>query len=133
MSKKTFATIGTIVSILLVIVGLLVLFGVFGGAARYPNSAPYSYDSGYATFGGDFYTYVVNNAGEAASASRTAAINTMELCNLMRNVGGILLISFGLFGFCGFGILRRVFTLPAEQPEPTTEEPSAICSTEEEQ
>ena len=105
MSKQTFATLGMVFSAVLVLCSILVFIGVMGGEASYPGSAPYSYDSGYATFGGDFYTYVSNNAAEAASASRTAANNVRELCDLMKNVCGLFLLGFGLLGFCHFGIV----------------------------
>lgn len=106
MSKKTLATLGMIVSMILVLFAALVFTGELGGDANYPSTAPYGYDSGYATFGGDFYTYASNNAAEAASASRTAAANIRELCNLMKNVCGCFLMGFGLMGFCHFGIIR---------------------------
>ena len=106
MSKKTFATLGMIVSVVLVLVSILIFTGVMGGDADYPGSASYSYDSGYASFGADFYTYVSNNAAEAASASRTAANNVRELCDLMKNVCGSFMLGFGLLGFAYFGIVR---------------------------
>lgn len=106
MSKKTFATLGMIFSAVIVLASILVFAGALGGDADYPSSAPYSYDSGYASFGADFYTYVSNNTAEAASASRTAANNVRELCDLMRNVCGCFLMGFGLLGICHFGIVR---------------------------
>ena len=60
MNKKTFSTLGMIFSAVIVFLGILVLAGALGGDASYPNSASYLYDSGYATFGGDFYTFVNN-------------------------------------------------------------------------
>ena len=106
MNKKLLATLGMVFSAVLVLASILVFAGAMGGDANYPSSAPYSYDSGYASFGADFYTYVSNNAGEAASASRTAANNVRELCELMKNVCGCFLLGFGLLGFCHFGIVR---------------------------
>ena len=140
MNKKVFATIGMIVSIVIVVMGVLVMTGAMGGNANYPSSAPYSYDSGYATFGGDFYTYVNNNASEAASASRTAASNIRALCELLKNFCGIALIGLGLIGLCAFGIQRcnaaeaalpaPVATLENPQVEaaPAAEEPEATTA-----
>ncbi len=101
--QKKFSLVGIIFGAILVILGLLVLFGVFGGDANGASGAPYPYDSGYATFGTDFYTYSVNNAQEAASAGRTVAANTRELTSLMKNVSGLFLIAFGVFMVCLFG------------------------------
>ncbi len=130
MTKKRFATIGMIVSILIVLMGILVISGAFGGDGDYPGSAPSYYDSGYASFGGDFYTYVNNNAGEAASAARTTARNLDTLNDLAKNVCGIFLMGFGLMGLCAFGIVRCSYTAPvavAAKSEDAAEEPSAPC------
>ena len=85
---------------------------------RYPSSAPTKYDSGYATFGGDAYTYMANNAAEAASAARTVAGNQQDIFGLMQTVSGILLIGFGLLGFCHFGALKAAAPMVAPMPTP---------------
>ena len=103
--KKTYSIIAMVVSILIVLLGVLTLTGALGGDTSYPSSAPWSYDSGYATFGGDFYTYVSNNAGEAASASRTAASNLNDIATLLKSFCGISLAGFGLLSFCFFGTI----------------------------
>ena len=100
-----YVTMGKIVSLVLVFFGFLALVGSLGGDTSYPGSAPYSYDSGYATFGGDFYTYVTNNAAEAASASRTAAYNIGDIADLLKSVCGVSMMCFGLISFCAFGII----------------------------
>ena len=104
MGKKSYSVFGMIIGILIAILGVLVISGSLGGDTSYASSAPYSYDSGYATFGAEFYTFVSNNAGEAASASRTAANNLDDIAELLKNALGIFLIGFGLMGFCFFGI-----------------------------
>ena len=103
MSGKSFSLLGMICGAIMVILGILVLCGVMGGDMTHANSAPYSYDSGYATFGADFYTYAVNNAEEAAVAGRAAASNAYEIGYLMKNVYGISFIAAGLFMVCLFG------------------------------
>lgn len=127
MDKKKFATIGMICSTLFVVMGILVFTGLLGGDASYPSGASYGYDSGYATFGADFYNFVSNNAAEAASASRTAANNVKELCLLIKNVCGVALMGFGLFGVCHFGILRCSFI----EEENASKEPESVESVEE--
>lgn len=84
--KKSFLLYGIIISAIIAFLGILVIAGVFGGNASSASSAPSLYDSGYATFGADFYNFVSNNAQEAASAARIAANNIKELVSLMRNV-----------------------------------------------
>jgi len=106
VSKKTFATVGMIIGVLIAFCGILTIAGALGGDTSYPSGAPYSYDSGYATFGGDFYTYASNNAAEAASAARTTASNLEDIAELLKNVCGVFLMGFGMMGFCFFGAIR---------------------------
>ena len=75
MNKRTISIIGIAISALLVLFGILAMSGALGGSTYYADSAPYSYDSGFATFGGDYYTYSVNNSAEAAAGARAAASN----------------------------------------------------------
>ena len=102
--KKAFSIIGMIAGLAIIVLGVLVLTGTFGGEGYSASSAPSKYDAGYATFGADFYTYVVNNAEEAASAVRTTANNVKEASTLLMNVSGISMIAFGMFMICSFGI-----------------------------
>ena len=137
--KKTYSIIAMVVSVLIVLFGVLTLAGALGGDTSYPSSAPWSYDTGYATFGGDFYTYVSNNAGEAASASRTAASNLDEIATLLKSFCGISLSGFGLLSFCFFGTIlaeekrREALNLQfaakaaAEQAEEETAAEEAVC------
>ena len=104
MTKKTFALIGMLVSLAIVVCGILAISGELGGNVKYASGAPYSYDSGYASFGADFYTYVSNNAAEAADAASAAAYNVRGVAELLKNVLGIFLIGFGLMGFSFFGM-----------------------------
>lgn len=104
MNKKVFAIAGMVVSGLVILMGLLAMGGSLGGNAYSPGGASYLYDSGYASFGGDFYSYVNNNAAEAADAAATTASNVRELCELVRTVSGAFLMGFGAMGLCYFGI-----------------------------
>ena len=116
MSKKTYATLGMILGLIMALSGILTITGAMGGDTSYPSSAPYSYESGYASFGADFYTYVSNNSAEAASAARTTASNLEDIAELLKNVCGAFLIGFGLMGFCFFGTIRAGCTVPAAEP-----------------
>ncbi len=130
MNKKTFALIGIIVSAALVLCGILTMTGALGGDASYASGASYLYDSGYTSFGADFYTYVSNNAAEAASAARTTAANIRGMAQLMKNVLGIFLMGFGAMGLCFFGMIHVdckaaevAAAVPAEAPQtPDSEE-----------
>ena len=101
--KKAFSVLGMVSGIAVVVLGFLMLFGVLGGNTSSATSSSYLYPSGYATFGADFYTYVSNNAAEAASASRVAANNLNTIAKTIRTGSGILLIGFGMMLLCLFG------------------------------
>ncbi len=102
MKKNTFCMIGISVSAVIVLCGILTVAGLFGGRTELAGSAPIYYDSGYASFGGDFYTFVSNNAAEAAQASRTVAKNLDRIAKLLKNVLGTGLIGLGLLSGCYF-------------------------------
>ncbi|MBQ3110187.1 MAG: hypothetical protein IJC69_03515 [Clostridia bacterium] len=117
MSKKVYATIGMLISLALVIIGIVSMCGGLGGNTSYPGSAPYTYDSGYAMFNADYYTYSVNNSAEAASAAHTAAANLDDIGEFLSLACGLFMVCLGLISFCGFGIVlstcpKRVVTLP---------------------
>lgn len=116
MSKKVFATLGMIFGLVIALCGILTITGGMGGDTSYPSSAPYSYESGYASFGADFYTYVSNNSAEAASAARTTASNLEDIAELLKNVCGIFLMGFGMMGFCFFGTIRNDCNVIAAEP-----------------
>lgn len=134
MSKKTFAVMGMIISAVIVLMGLLVLTGAMGGDVDYPSSLPY-YDSGYASFGADFYTYVTNNAAEAASSAHATARNVMEMSNMLRAACGISMMGFGLLALCYFGIQKCSICEPVEcvckEEEPVAETEETSNETEE--
>ena len=96
---------GMILGLVMALCGILTITGTMGGDTSYPSSAPYSYESGYASFGADFYTYVSNNSAEAASAARTTASNLEDIAELLKNVCGCFLAVFGLMGVCFFGTI----------------------------
>lgn len=106
MNKKILSLVGMIVGFVFVLIGILSLSGALGGNASYPGSAPYSYESGYATFGGDYYTYSVNNTAETASAARTTANNLRDIADFLKMFCGLFSICFGAVIVCCFGIYR---------------------------
>ncbi len=112
MNKKVFSVMGMIVSLALVLCGILSMCGNLGGDTSYPGSAPYSYDSGYATFGGDYYTYSVNNTAETADAARTTAYNLDDIAGFLKTVCGLFMIGSGLIAFCAFGIVLSTCPAP---------------------
>lgn len=112
--KKKFSIIGMAVGMLLVFLGILTVSGVFGNGDYSAGASPY--DSGYAKFGGDYYTYSVNNSAETASAAKATASNLREISDILKNGIGFSMMSMGLFAFCGFGI---VFSDCVKKPEET--------------
>lgn len=103
--KKTLSIVGLVVGFAFVVVGILSVSGILGGGTGVPSTAPSYYDAGYASFGGDYYTYSSNNAAEAASAARTAAYNVHYFAQFIETFFGLTSILFGLMVMCGFGIL----------------------------
>ena len=103
--KKKFSIVGILVGVVFIIVGLLAMTGALSSNATGASSAPYPYDSGYATFNGDYYTYSVNNTAEAASAARTTAYNVYAVANFLEMFMGISSIIVGVIVICGFGIV----------------------------
>lgn len=129
MNKATLSKIGMAISAVLVLLGLLAMCGVFGGQPRSYSTAPYNFDSGYASFGGDYYTYSVNNAAEATDAAQAASSNARELVEFTKAFCGLFMMGFGALSFCGFGIVlagckKDTEIVPA--PEEILEETSEI-------
>lgn len=123
--KKIFPLVGMIVGLAFVLVGIL----SFTGFSRYPvygSSAPYSYDSGFAQFGADYYSYSVNNSAEAASAARAAAANAANTFHFLKMFCGCASILFGLIVVCGFGLL--FFSEDKSASKCTTSAPTTIAS-----
>ncbi len=96
--KKHFALVGMVAGACIIFFGILATLGAFGSATAYGGYSPY--DSGFAGFGGDYYTYSVNNSAETASATRAVAENLCDISQLIR-------LCFGLF-MMGFVLLRYV-------------------------
>ncbi len=109
--KKFFSLTGMIVGLAIVLFGILAMNGTLGGADSYAGSSPY--DSGYATFGGDYYTYSVNNTAEAAVAARAASSNLCQISDLLQNCCGLFMIGLGLLSFCGFGVVFAGCSMPS--------------------
>lgn len=135
MNKKTVSIIGMVCGAVIILLGILVMAGSMGGGASTASGASYLYDSGYATFGADFYTYVSNNAAEAASASRVVASNLKAIAELLKNACGILIMAVGLFTTCYFGVKlteckAEVKTDKAPDAEPALEMPELEAETE---
>ena len=103
--RKFFSILGLLFCGAVVYFGIQFLNGDVVSAPNSSSSTPYYYDSGYASFGGDFYTYVNNNAAEAAEAARTMASNQIKLFRLMTKFFGYFLISLGGMGACLFGTI----------------------------
>ena len=116
--KKVFSVAGMLVGLIVILFGILVLCGSFGGDSSYSSGASYLYDSGYATFGADFYNYVSNNAAEAASAARTAANNLNNMVEFIKTMFGLLFLAAGAFMTCFFG-LSYADCVAAETPAAT--------------
>lgn len=124
MNKKVFATVGMIVCAVLIVVGF-VMIGQ-GNECSHAYSSSY-YDSGFTTFGADFYTYSSNNTAEAASAARTTANNLYELYDLVGDAFGWLFVFAGLIGLCHFGILRADCPNVVSPDMPVAREPLPVA------
>jgi len=125
MNKKLFSMIGMCVSLAIIILGVLLLANV---PSSFLTSADTTYkDSGFATFGTDFYTYINNNAAEAASATQAIAANQNEFFDMLAHIGTIgafMLIAFGALGFCAFGAFSFSACGSARKENQASEQPS---------
>ena len=102
---------------------IIVSFCLFAGLGKGNWSVTSSpYDSGFASFGADYYTYSVNNSAEAASAARAAAHNVSGLCEVVEVCSAWAIFFLGLMAICAFGIVFAS-TLP---PKATTS-PIMFC------
>lgn len=101
MKEKKFLTMGIVISVLIVFLGILTMANVFCSEISTIGNTTL-YDHGYSAFGADFYTYVSNNAADAASTSRTTAKNVILLISLIKTTSGLFLCSIGAMGFCYF-------------------------------
>ena len=92
--NKVVPIIGMIVGFIAIILGILVLIGVFTDktSIAYPS---YFYDYGYAQFGSDYYSYTNNNMAYAAYSSSAAFNQTLYLTNLVSSIAGFSFILFG--------------------------------------
>ncbi len=106
MNKKIFAISGMVVSALLIVFGIFVFAGVFGRAS-FSVGPGYntSYDSGYAVFGNDYYTYTVNNMAQSADGAMWSARNLCQISLFLSSFCGIFTIGIGLLGICAFGVV----------------------------
>lgn len=98
--NKTACKIGMILGIVIIIAGFITMFtnvDIFSG-----ETAGSRYDSGYTAFGADFYTYVNNNAAEAAKNVRAVGNSMEKAANIFTNTMGWALVLFGAFDVCLF-------------------------------
>ena len=114
VNKKNAAIIGAALSLVIILFGILVLSGAFGAKTEKAPSSSSKYDTGYATFGADFYNFASNNAYEAAVATRAVADNLHALGKLIKNVSGLTLLALGFLG-CGYFGLAFVECLKKEE------------------
>lgn len=104
LTKKNISLAAMIISVLIALSGFMIIVGAFGGDTSHANSSVL-YDSGLTKFGADFYTYVNNNAAEAAIAARTVASNLDSIADVIKSACGIFLIGFGLLSLCCFAMI----------------------------
>ncbi len=102
--KKILSIVGMVSGAFIIIIGLLTLFGAFG-VADSTSYSYYKYDHGYASFGGDYYTYSSNNAYYAATAANAASQNIMDMAHMIQLSSGLLFVGLGTAILCAFGIM----------------------------
>ncbi len=104
--KKSCKVLGILIGLAFVLVGILAMSGALGAEVYYPDSAPFGYESGYATFGADYYTYSVNNMAEAGDGARAAGANLYYIGNFLKIFCGLTSMLFGFLVMCIFGGLN---------------------------
>lgn len=105
--KIPFGVIGMAIGALLVIVGIFFMSGDFGHTASYGLGGSewrYTADKGYASFGGDAYTFMNNNMAFAAKNTYSADKNAQEIGDILNSGIGMFFIAFGLLSICYFGM-----------------------------
>lgn len=105
IAKKFFSIIGIIVGASFIILGFLTISGELGGNATGTSYTKDIYDTGYAVFGTDFYTYSVNNTAKAAEAAEVTAYNVYSVANFLQTFLGTSSILIGIIVISCFGIL----------------------------
>ena len=117
--RKFFAIIGILFSCAVIFVGVQFINGNSQFLGRNYVSAPSSapsvptfFDAGFATFGGDSYTFINNNAADAARGTHAIADNQVQIFEQLSLSMSYLIQFFGLFmivlggmGVCLFGVL----------------------------
>ena len=122
--RKVLSVFGMLAAVAMIVMSIVLLTGT-NDAERVkldsvsPTRSTSSYDSGFASFGGDYYTYSVNNsyitANNAYEAARMSAFAANRIgvvtdqiaaqTRLIRTASGLSMLCFGLFGLFGFGIV----------------------------
>ncbi len=106
--KIPFGIIGMAVGVLLIIVGIFFMSGDFGHTANYGLSGEEweanDVDKGYASFGGDAYTFMNNNMALAAEKAYSASMNAQDIGDILNLGIGMFFIAFGLLSVCYFGM-----------------------------
>ena len=119
-----------IVSVVLFVLGVLTLVGTIDGGVPVDTYDLVfgSNSSGFAKFGTDFYTYVNNNAAQAA-------LYAIRLYALLRTVSGLFLIGLGLLSFCFFAAKKFADTptMPIIPQETISKQEGRSITTEQEE
>ena len=101
--KKILSLIGILTGVAVTIFALCLLCGAF--SKEWSVGGFSSYDSGYASFGADYYTYMVNNSAETTTCVRAVARNIGYIYDLLELCVGTFMLCFGIMSVCGFGIV----------------------------
>lgn len=117
--KKRFSTIGIILGIVIIVLGLHLAFGYHDYSLK--GNSTYSY-----SFGADFYT-------EIYSATENAADNILAMDNYLRDVMEFLLVAAGLIVAAFGGVVTCYFGCKlADAKNPPVAVPGAPTAVKEE-
>ena len=103
MHNQKFVKMGIFIGVVIVAFGLYFYTQTTNEPLSSGTGSSYLYDDGYASFGGDFYTYVNNNTAGAAIAARATAQNVESLYTMIGKIASIFTICFGGATICLFG------------------------------
>ena len=105
--EKKWNTIGAILGVLLILVGIAFLFFIHGDLGHSMSSGPSFNNTEY---GADFYTDIYDKAFNILNTTYVAADGTLQVSDNLGVLGGTAFIACGLIVFVHYGKALAIIT-----------------------